>query len=54
MCPWAWFTDFGHQVLGKLDPQNGKVTEYQVPILKPEFPPGLLDIELLAVLQDEA
>ena len=42
----AWFTDFGHQVLGKLDPKDGKVTEYQVPTLKPEFPPGLLDIEL--------
>jgi streptogramin lyase len=42
----AWFTDFGHQVLGKLDPQNGKVTEYQVPMLKPDFPPGLLDVEL--------
>jgi streptogramin lyase len=42
----AWFTDFGHQVLGKLDPGTGKVTEYQVPTLKPDFPPGLLDIEL--------
>src|SRR5581483_4871616 len=42
----AWYTDFGHQVLGKLDPRNGKVTEYQVPTLKPGFPPGLLDIEL--------
>ena len=42
----AWYTDFGHQVLGKLDPKSGKVTEYQVPTLKPEFPPGLLDIEI--------
>ena len=42
----AWFTDFGHQVLGKLDPGSGKVTEYPVPTLKPDFPPGTLDIEL--------
>jgi len=42
----AWYTDFGHQLVGKLDPRTGKVTEYQVPTLKPGFPPGLLDIEL--------
>ena len=24
----AWYTDFGHQFLGKLDPKTGKVTEY--------------------------
>jgi streptogramin lyase len=42
----AWFTDFGHQVLGRLDPATGKVAEYQVPTLKPDFPPGTLDIEI--------
>jgi virginiamycin B lyase len=42
----AWFTDFGHQVLGKLAPRSGKVIEYPVPTLKPDFPPGTLDIEL--------
>ena len=41
----AWYTDFGHQYLGKLDPKTGKVTEYQVPMLKPDYPPGMLDIE---------
>lgn len=40
----AWYTDFGHQFLGKLDPQSGKVTEYPVPMLKPDYPPGMLDI----------
>jgi streptogramin lyase len=40
----AWYTDFGHQFLGKLDPKSGKVTEYEVPMLKPDYPPGMLDI----------
>src|SRR5262245_44090773 len=42
----AWYTDFGHQFLGKLDPRTGKVTEYTVPTLKPDYPPGMLDIHL--------
>ena len=42
----AWYTDFGHQFLGKLDPKTGKVTEYPVPVLKPDFPKGMLDIQL--------
>ncbi len=40
-----WFTDFGEQYIGKLDPKTGKVTEYPVPELKPGYPVGLLDIE---------
>ena len=42
----AWYTDFGHQFLGKLDPKTGKVTEYAVPMLKPDYPPGMLDIHI--------
>src|SRR5215475_7103343 len=42
----AWYTDFGHQFLGKLEPATGKVTEYTVPSLKPDYPPGMLDIHL--------
>jgi virginiamycin B lyase len=42
----AWYTDFGHQFLGKLDPKSGKVTEYTVPMLKPDYPTGMLDIQL--------
>jgi len=42
----AWYTDFGHQFLGKLDPKTGKVTEYAVPTLKPDYPTGMLDIQL--------
>ena len=41
----AWYSDFGHQFLGKLDPRTGNVTEYPVPVLKAELPPGMLDIE---------
>jgi virginiamycin B lyase len=40
-----WFTDFGEQYIGKLDPKTGKVTEFPVPELKPGYPVGLLDIE---------
>ena len=42
----AWYTDFGHQFLGKLDPKTGKVTEYTVPMLKADYPPGMLDIHI--------
>jgi streptogramin lyase len=41
----AWYSDFGHQFVGKLEPKTGKVTEYPVPTLKAELPPGNLDIE---------
>jgi virginiamycin B lyase len=41
----AWYSDFGSQYLGKLDPKTGKVTEYPVPELKPGFPRGALDLE---------
>lgn len=42
----AWYTDFGAQVLGELDPRTGAVTEYPMPMLKPTFPAGSLDIEM--------
>jgi len=38
----AWYASFGEQILGKLDPKTGKVTEYQIPILKQGFPTGIL------------
>ncbi len=41
----AWYSDFGHQFIGKLDPKTGRTTEYPVPVLKAEEPPGTLDIE---------
>jgi len=38
----VWYASFGEQILGKLDPRTGKVTEYEIPILKPGAPTGIL------------
>ena len=38
----VWYASFGEQILAKLDPRTGKVTEYQVPLLKPAAPTGIL------------
>ena len=38
----AWYASFGEQILGKLDPRTGKVTEYPIPLLKPGAPTGIL------------
>ena len=38
----AWYASFGEQILGKLDPKTAKVTEYQIPLLKPKAPTGIL------------
>jgi len=38
----AWYASFGEQILGKLDPKTGKITEYQLPRLKPGSPTGSL------------
>ena len=42
----AWYSDFGHEVLGRLDPATGRTVEYKIPRLKPASPMGSLDIEL--------
>jgi virginiamycin B lyase len=39
-----WFTHFGEQFLGKMDPKTGKVSEYPIPVLKPGYPIGTLDL----------
>jgi virginiamycin B lyase len=41
----AWYTDFGNQYMGMLDPATGKVTDIEVPTLKADSPKGLLDME---------
>ena len=38
----AWYSNFGEQNLGRLDPKTGKVTEFPVPEHKPGFPTGFL------------
>jgi virginiamycin B lyase len=41
----AWYAGFGEAVLGKLDPNTGKTTEYPLPVLKPGHIIGNLDLE---------
>jgi virginiamycin B lyase len=40
----AWYSSFGEQNLGKLDPRNGKVTEFPIALAKPGFPTGTLGL----------
>jgi streptogramin lyase len=42
----AWYSDFGSQFIGELDPKTGKVTDYALPDLRKEQPKGTLDLEL--------
>jgi virginiamycin B lyase len=41
----VWYSNFGEQTLGELDPKTGQVTEYPLPLLKPGAPTGSLDLE---------
>ena len=41
----AWYSDFGHQFVGFLDPKTGAVKDIPIPVLKPEQPKGGLDLE---------
>jgi virginiamycin B lyase len=41
----VWYDSFGEQILGKLDPRTGKITEYSLPISKPGAPTGSLDLQ---------
>ena len=40
-----WYSDFGAQFIGSLDPATGKVTDYPIPTLKPDAPKGSLQID---------
>ena len=42
----AWYSDFGSQMVGELDPKTGKVTDHPLPLLRAEQPKGSLDLEL--------
>lgn len=41
----VWFTQFGEMNLGRMDPKTGKIKEYAIPVLRPEQPTGILDLE---------
>jgi streptogramin lyase len=40
----AWYSSFGEQFLGRLDPKTGKVTEFPIAENKPGFPTGSLGL----------
>ena len=42
----AWYSDFGEQFIGRVDPKTGKATEFPIPVLKKGFPMGTLDLQL--------
>ena len=42
----AWYTDFGNQIVGELDPKTGKVVDHKLELLRPDQPKGSLDLEL--------
>lgn len=37
-----WYSNFGEQNIGRVDPKTGEVKEYQVGLSKPDFPTGIL------------
>jgi virginiamycin B lyase len=40
----VWFSSFGQQNLGRLDPKTGKVTEFPYPLHRENFPTGSLGL----------
>jgi virginiamycin B lyase len=40
----VWYSDFGSQYVGRLDPKTGKAIEYPIPVMKPGAPTGSLDM----------
>jgi streptogramin lyase len=41
----VWYSDFGQMFLGKMDSKTGKVTQYPIPVVKPGFSLGTLNLE---------
>ena len=41
----VWFSEFGDDYLGQLEPRTGKVKEYPIPTIRPKEPKGSLDLE---------
>ena len=42
----VWYSHFGENFLSKLDPRTGTVTDFPIPVQKPDHPKGTLDLEL--------
>jgi virginiamycin B lyase len=41
----VWFGEFDRQFLGRFDPKTGQVKEFPIPVNRPGFPEGGLDLE---------
>jgi streptogramin lyase len=41
-----WYSDFGQMFLGKVDAVTGKTTQYPIPVVKPGYSLGTLDLEI--------
>ena len=42
----VWYSDFGQMFLGKMDQKTGSVTQYPIPVVKPGWSEGTLDLEI--------
>jgi virginiamycin B lyase len=42
----VWYSHFGEQFLSKLDPRTGKIADFPIPVQKPGYPVGTLDLEV--------
>ncbi|HXJ01874.1 MAG TPA: carboxypeptidase regulatory-like domain-containing protein [Micropepsaceae bacterium] len=40
-----WYTDFGSQFVGEMDPKTGKIVDHPIPVLKPDEPKGVLELK---------
>ena len=41
----VYYSDFGSQFIGEMDPTTGKITDHPVPVLKADEPRGLLEVK---------
>lgn len=42
----VWYSDFGSEYIGELDPATGRVVDYRIPVMRPEEPKGSQDMTL--------
>jgi virginiamycin B lyase len=42
----VWYSDFGQMLLGEMDPNTGRVTQYPIPVTKPGYSLGTLNLEI--------
>ena len=41
----VWYSDFGSQFIGEMDPKTGRIVDHPVPVLKDEQPRGVLELK---------